>query len=263
MINSILCFALLLFLQNGCGKAEIKNSNQTNATAQNSQMVSVNSVQNKEMLLTQEKKKVDEIVEEKADDKELLARRVEKIDTNSASVIRSADSKIEQLSTPFFRVGKIYRVSKFLPTRPLVIFIGVDDKDFTVVLNANREGYFELAEKAGLLLERRDVRLDYIRTYLETVESKDKRLQILQSVSDIKERPNLDEAEQKEFAEFQAKYEKTIQPPQINESIPYKAIFFVVKGQDLVRLDITLMPDGKITPEETVLEKNLLIPYAL
>jgi len=197
------------------------------------------------------------------DDKENLAQRLEKVDVDSANIIRNADSKLKQLSTPFFRVGKIYRVSQSLTTRPLVIFIGIDEKDFAAVLNANPDGYFELAKKSELVLETRDLKLDYAKTFLETVESKNKRLLILQNVKDIKERPNLDETKKKEFVAFQSKYEKIIVPPYVNDSIPYEATFFVVKKQDLVRLDLYVSADGKIEIKDTVLEKNILIPYAL
>ena len=76
MINSILCFVLLLFLQDSCGKTEVKNINQTNRAAENIQPTP-----------TQEKKKVD--------DKENLAERVEKIDADSAGIIREANSNLE------------------------------------------------------------------------------------------------------------------------------------------------------------------------
>ena len=198
-----------------------------------------------------------------ANEKAALARRVAKIDARTAEVIRSASSEITVLPTPFLRTGKIYRVAKFLPTRPLILFIGADDQNFTIVLNANPQGYFALAKNAGLLLQKPEERLDYVTTYLTTVESPNQRLQILHSVKELKSRPNLNATEKIAFAKFQSQYEKTIMAPIINNTIPYQAIIFAIKNQDLLRLNVTLSADGKITFTETVIEKNLLIPYAM
>lgn len=193
---------------------------------------------------------------------EKLAQRVEKVDETSAKLVRDEKSKIERIATPFFKNGAIYKVEKFAPTRPIITFIGCDDKDFTVTLNANPEGYFDLATKSGLNLGSKDLRLSYISTFFTTTKGAG-RFQIVEKIDDIKQRPNLDETNAKKFKEFQSKYVKTIAAPTISDNAPYRAVIFAVKGQSLVKIDAALSPDGKISLQETVLEKDLLIPYAM
>ncbi|MBC7797372.1 MAG: hypothetical protein H7Z37_10905 [Pyrinomonadaceae bacterium] len=193
---------------------------------------------------------------------EKLAQRVEKVDENIAKLVRDEKSKIERIATPFFKNGAIYKVEKFAPSRPIITFIGCDDKDFTVTLNANPEGYFDLATKSGLNLGSKDLRLNYILTFFATTKGAE-RFQVVEKIDDIKQRPNLDETNVKKFKEFRDKYAKTIAAPTVSDNTPHRAVIFAVKGQSLIKIDAVLSPDGKINLQETTLEKELLIPYSL
>lgn len=241
---------VLLLMQNDCRTAEIKTSENRDNTliSQNQSVIKVSP--------TQEEKQV-------SDNREILAKRVEGVDAETAQSIRDPKTEITKISTPFFPGGRILRASSFAPTHPIISYIGIDDKNFTVILNANPEGFFELAEKADAALEKKDMRLAYCKVFLETVLAANKRLQILESVNDIEKRPNLSEEEEKQFEEFKTKYQKIITAPQMSDAVPSKAVFFVVKKQDLVRLDLTVSLNGKIDLQEKVLEKELLIPYSL
>lgn len=240
----------LLLMQNDCRTAETKTIEKKDEKliSQNQSIIKVSP--------TQEEKQV-------SDNREILAKRVEGVDAETAQAIRDPKTEITKISTPFFPEGRILQASSFAPTHPIISYIGIDDKNFTVILNANAEGFFELAEKAHVTVEKKDVRLEYCKVFLETVLAPDKRLQVLKSVNDIEKRPNLSEAEEKQFEEFKEKYQKIITAPQISDAVPSKAVFFVIKKQDLVRLDLTVLLDGKIEVQEKVLEKELLIPYSL
>lgn len=242
MLRLILCFALAVVMQNNCAREQIKLMNRANnATAT----------------------PMSEREEKKMDEREKLAKQLEKNDPQAATIVRSQEAKLEAVPTAFLRGGKIYRVEQFAPTRPVILFIGTDENDIAKVLSGDAEAFTAFAERAGLTLERRELRIDYLTAFLEMTKSSDERLVILQSVGDIKPRPNLSDEQQKRFAEFQDKFEKTIVPPKVTDAIPYQAVFFAIKGQNLVRLDLTLQPDGKVETKESVLESNLLIPYSL
>lgn len=59
----------------------------------------------------------------------------------------------------------------------------------------------------------------------------------------------------------QRKFKEVIKAP---ECVDKKCLFFVVKGQDLFELELLIHEDGKIqVVKETLLESDLLIPYAL
>ena len=112
-----------------------------------------------------------------------------------------------------------------------------------------------------MTLDTDELRKAYILNFLEVTRSQDERLQILESVTDIKPRPNLDEKQKDEFVKFQEKFASVIKPPKQNEAGVYEV--FVIKEQDLVRFDLTIESNGLIKKQETVLERDILIPYAL
>ncbi len=258
----ILCFSLLFLFQNSCGQTNQKSDGRDKPGEVNKPIeTNKESETNKpsEIMERQEKQE-----NKKVSDREKLAEKVEKTDEDTAQIIRDEDTEISLLDTPFLRNARIYRLKEILPTKPVMTYLGcINEKDFCVTLNANPKGFFELIEKAGVLLEKQDLRVKYAEVYLETVESKNKRFDILQSVKDIEPRPGLTDEEKQKFEQFQTKYAAVITAPQATNSFPSTAVFFVVKEQNLVKIELVISPDGKIQMNEIVLEKDLLIPYSL
>lgn len=194
--------------------------------------------------------------------KESLAQLVEPLNKQFAEMIRSDQAKVEQIPTPFLQAGEIHRVTRLLPTRPIVFTVG-HAGDFTVLLAGNPDGYLQLARKAQLRLDTDANRLAYLITFLETTRSFAHRFQILRDASEIKARPGLSEEAAGSFARKMEGYRSAIRPPEITGNGPWKATVFAVRGQGLVQIDLTLSSDGGISTKETVLEENLPIPYAL
>ncbi len=194
-------------------------------------------------------------------DKETLAKRVEPVDENAAQIIRAENTQIQQTETPFLRSGEIYKVSKFAPTRPLTLFVGTSGDNYTALIGGDAEKYFEFVKKAGVTLDGGEMRKIYLLNFLEVTKPGGKRLQILESVEDLRQRPNLKDEDKQKFVEFREKYESVIRPIKQVENGSYEV--YAVKDQDLVRLNLTVKPDGLVEKQETVLERNLLIPYAM
>ena len=193
-------------------------------------------------------------------DKETLAKRVESLDPTVSEIIKAENSQIQEVAAAFLRDGKIYKVSKFAPTRPIIIFVGVVGEETTYLIG-DVEKYFDFVKKAEVLLSSEELRKNYLLNFLEVTESQNERLQILESITEIKPRPNLKDAQKQKFEDFQDKYKLTVQPPKSYENGIFK--IFAVKGQNLIRFDMAILQDGVIEKKETVLESDILIPYAL
>lgn len=198
---------------------------------------------------------------EKKMDKKTLAERVRPLDATVSQMIEAENSQLQELDTPFLRDGKIIRVSKFAPTRTIMIYIGIVREDFTSLIGGDEEKYLEFAQKSGINLNNDELRKAYILNFLEITKSGGERLQVLESVSEIKPRPNLNDNQKEEFARFQEKYKSLVKPPKQNEAGKYEV--FAVRGQNLVRFDLSVEPNETIKKQETILEKDLLIPYAM
>jgi hypothetical protein len=196
-------------------------------------------------------------------DKESLAKRLDSLDSHSATMVRAPQSKLEQIPTPFFQRGSIYLVNYRIPTRPVVFSVGYAESGFTALLAANPEGYFNLAEKAGLQLDNSERRIAYLRTFLETTRSFGERFQLLNDVKEIHPRPNLSEVDLQRFRELSDKYKSIIRPPVISDQPPWESVIFAIRRQNLVRIVLKLTNNGRVQMNETIIDKEIPIPYSL
>lgn len=193
-------------------------------------------------------------------DKKELAERVSRIDKETSEIIIDEESEIQTVDTPFLKDGKIYKVVIFAPTNLIEIYIGVVGKDFTALIGGDEDKYFEFAEKGEINIQNNQLRIAYLVSFLEITKTDGERFQIIDSISDIEKRPNLSEEQEQKFIEFQDKYKSIINPPKQLDSGNYKV--FVIKGQDLVEYELTITEDNLIKAKDSILEKDLLIPYA-
>ncbi len=191
-------------------------------------------------------------------EKEALAALLEATNPEIANIVRDPASKVEPFG-PSLPLGVVYRVSKFAPTRMIVHFIGVVSQGDAIVLTGEPRKYAEFAERCGISVNRSEDKLEYGRAYL-AISAGSKRLQILNSVDDIKPRPGLDESQTAQFQDFVAKYSSKIIAPSCNGSACF---FYAISGQDLVLIQLTVETNEAIMPDISVFESNLLIPYAL
>ncbi len=191
-------------------------------------------------------------------EKEALAALLEATNPDIAKIIRDPASKIEPFG-PSLSLGAVYRVSKFAPTRMIVHYIGVVSQGDAIVLTGDAKKYAEFAERCGISVNRSEDKLEYGRAYL-TISAGSKRLQILNSVEDIRPRPGLNESQNVQFQELVAKYSSKITAPSCNGTACF---FYAISGQDLVLIQLSVESNGPIRPDISVFEADLLIPYAI
>lgn len=191
-------------------------------------------------------------------EKEELAGLLESSHPDIAAIVRDPASKIEPFG-PTLPLGAVYRVSKFAPTRMIIHYVGVVSQGDAIVLTGDADAFARFASKSGVSLTRSEDKLEYGRAYL-TIANGSKRLQILNSIDDIKPRPGLNEAQTAQFQQFVAKYSSRIEAP---SCIGSSCNYYVIQGQDLVLASLTIDADGTVRPDGSILESNLLIPYAM
>jgi hypothetical protein len=194
-------------------------------------------------------------------DKESLARRVEPLGSYVAHIVRSPKSEIEQMSTPFFSYGAVYRIAYFGASRPVGLAIGCAEPDFTVLLPGNPAGFTELAQRAGVRLDTPELRVGYVVVLLETTRDFSRRFQVLRSVADIELIPRPTPEEEQRYRELLDTYRPVIRPPALSND--WEVTVFALVVQDLVRITVKLGPGGAAQRADTVLEKDLPIAVAL
>ncbi len=194
-------------------------------------------------------------------DKETLAKKVETINTEVAEKIRSEHSTVEELETPFFGKGSVHRVIYSSPYRPITFVFGIAGDNFVVSLPNNRKNFIKLAERADLQINSDTLRLSYVEVFLESTRDFQSRFQIISRFADIELINKPSEEEKENYESLKAKYETKIKPPEISGQSPWLVKLFVLKRQDLLRLNVKLSSEGQMEVGEEILEKNLPIAY--
>ncbi len=192
-------------------------------------------------------------------EKEVLANLLEKTNKSIADFVRDPATKLDGYG-PKFGKGSKYKISKFAPTRRMIQYVGVVSETEAFVLTGDKDEFAKFVERSGVSLTRSEDRIGFGMEFLTICVAGASRLQILDSVSSIKPRPGLNEAQSTQFQAFVGKYTSIIKAPTcVGEACTY----YAVSGQDLAVYELTISTEGTIKFEKKVLEKDLLIPYAM
>ena len=191
-----------------------------------------------------------------------LAVLVETLDRTLAHMIRADMTDVEQVPTPFFVHGTIYRVKHLLPTHPVVFTVGCVGPR-AVLLPTNPDAYMLVARAGGVQFQDDAARLAYVVTFLETTRSFSERFQILHNVEGIAPRYGLDAQQLQRFKAIRSRFRDQIVPPTITGSGPWEVTVFAIHGQELEKITLKLGSDGSIRSTPQRLEPDLPIADAL
>lgn len=195
-------------------------------------------------------------------DKETLAKRTEPFGKEVAAMIREPRSTLEQRPTPFFKDGAIYIVTYPGKFDPRTLVIGASDGEVTGFLASQPAEFMKLAKKAGVDLSKPDLRMEYIRAFLETTRDFKLPFRLINQFGDLKP-PNAPTPEQTaEYNRLQAKYGNLIHPPKLEGQGPWQFTGFAQRGASLVQIAGTLNKDGEIQTTDKPLETSEVIAYS-
>ncbi len=191
-----------------------------------------------------------------------LAQRAVPISKQVAEVLQREETEITELSTPFLIHGSIYRISSRPPLRPLVFTMGVAGPDYAVLLGKNPPGFLDMAARAGVNLDTDPLRIAYVTTYLETTCDQLSGFQILSRFDDIRVLNKPKQAEKERLEKLRQQYSSQIVPPRTSKDDPWKVNLFAVDQRNLIAIQASLQPDGKVTVEKKILEEAIPVTYS-
>ncbi len=196
--------------------------------------------------------------------KEKLAQIFSKTDPTMISFFRMEGVVAETIATPFLRRGGIARLTNRATRVARPTYVGFVDDEFAEFLPGRREAYARLMAKAGLNIGTDSLKIALVQTFLETTAKQPSRFFILTSVRQIKARPGLTPTEEAAFGELTGKYLNVITPPSLRATgEAWLCVTYALVDRDLVQFDVSLGPNGALNVKETVLEKDLAIPYVM
>jgi hypothetical protein len=190
-------------------------------------------------------------------DNAAINKLVESIDPSFAQAMKANPSKVTPLPSTFFAHGRLYHIAVNGPYGPQLMTLGVVDPDIAISLGSNPKGFFQLAGRAGLLMDTQHRRDSYVGTFLDTTKDLAKRTQFLNSLPPLRKNMQPTQKELVRYQELKAKYGPLIKPLSLTTTQPWKGEAYALVIWDLVKYEVTLQPDGKVAVNTTVLEKNM------
>jgi hypothetical protein len=196
--------------------------------------------------------------------KQELTRRFSVSGQPMDSFFGSEGVSAESISTPFFEAAGIVKVINRGPRVERTTFVGWSGKDFVIFLSGSPDAFVKLVASAKVNLSTNEFRIAFARTMLDTTANLNFRFRLLASSQEIPERPGSTSEEVARIAAVRAAYAKTINSPVILPlSAGWRVTFHALVGQDLVRLDVDIQPDGRASIGKSILEKDLAMPYIM
>ncbi|MCZ2391029.1 MAG: hypothetical protein LC113_08130 [Acidobacteria bacterium] len=189
-------------------------------------------------------------------DRSELLKRTVPLGNPVHTTLEKPETVVEQISTPYFATGAVYRVSTRPPERPRVYNLGVWGNDGVILLNEEPDNFYKLASMANLRFSSGSDYVAYVVTFLETTSGFKRHPQILNSIEKAWWVPKPDAAEAQKRDEMIAKYSSTVEPPKLSSDAESTVVLYAISNLKLVMIKAKVASDGKIKLDEKVLEEN-------
>lgn len=193
-----------------------------------------------------------------------LSDALARISDTYAQMLNDRMTRIEREPTPFFQRRSIYRIEHMNPRKPFVFYAGFAPGEEAYLLTDQPENFVRLAQADGISIQTPEAALDYAKTYLRVTRSMSRLIYIVETVADVRFRPNLMGDASNVKNAFVQKYWTIITPPSAQrEGGGYVVSAFVVQEQALEKYVLSVEESGGIRASITTLERNLPLVYGL
>jgi hypothetical protein len=187
-----------------------------------------------------------------------LAERVGRLNASFAERMAAEPTEVTPYPADFLRRGAIYHIACDGDYGPSLMTVGCVDPDFVVSLGGNPDGFYRLADRAGLLLDTADRRTRYVATFLDATKDLLRMTVFLDKFPDLRRTPATTPAEVERYDALREKYGPVVRPLALTPgSPPWQGRAFALVIWDLVQYDVALAADGRVTVKTIVLEKDL------
>jgi hypothetical protein len=195
--------------------------------------------------------------------RESIARKLDADAPPWAATVRSPEATVTRWPTPSWLTGAIWRVERFMPTRPLVFYVGVDKS--VALLTGKPDAFNRWIRDEGTRVPNAAAAVALARLFAEVTHDTGVRLQILDSAEALPYRPGLagDDAELRDRS--RRELAPQIRPPRATSRgrRGWEVVAFAVDGMHVVRWRLRVARTGEVEPlpRETI-RTDLPLVYA-
>ena len=198
--------------------------------------------------------------------KNIRSKMIEQLPAEQAhykDLLSRPETTLEELETPFLKDHQLFRAKYFSRTKPVVFYIANGPKGFTSELTAKPDQFLEVVKRDGVNLNSSEKAAAYVRTYFEICRDQTRLSYIVESVEDIRFRPNLDEAGENAKRGILTTYSDQIGKMSVKQANGgYTTQFHIISDRELQLLSVELSQQGVLKFTAKLLAEELPTVYS-
>jgi hypothetical protein len=181
-----------------------------------------------------------------------------------ARMMSAPATEIELYPCSFLDHSFIYRVQYFIPSKPVIFYVGLAPGPRAYLLTAQPANFVDLCKASDVAINTEAVAAEYAATYLEVTRATSELFYLVSSVPDVNFQPNLSPAQEQVKSAFVEQYQDVIKPPTAErQGEGYVVLAFAVRRQSLESYKLEVTKDGDIGFVVTVVEDDLPLVYGM
>jgi hypothetical protein len=196
------------------------------------------------------------------DIRQQMADALRFVHRHRAERVANAASDVEPYPASFLKHHRIYRIEYHGAFKPDVFYVGFAPGKRAYLLTPYPENYVALARADGVVIDSPETAAAYATVYVEVTRSMSSLTYLVNSVDEMKFRPNLT-AEQEEIKRVFIEKQRSVitSPTATRTASGYAVTAYVVHEQALQQHRFNVSSDGDIQGEVRVVEEGLPLVY--
>lgn len=195
--------------------------------------------------------------------RESIARALDREASPWGATARGPETTITRVASPTWVPGAIWRVERFMPTRPLFFYVAVGAHG-SALLTGKPEAFNAWIHGEGATVPSANAAVDLARLFVETTRNTGMRMEIIESTDALPFRPGLAGAAAEDSDRTRRMLAKSIRPVRAvsHTRSKWEVVANAVEGMNLVRLRLSVSRAGDIEMREELLRADLPLAYA-
>lgn len=171
-----------------------------------------------------------------------------------ARTVEADETSLERVPAPFLRSTRLFIAEKSLPTRPLLIHVGLADSGRVYLLNERRDAFNQMVKADGAIIADPGHAAELARLFLHLTRPQDRRYLLVATVDALPWMPGSRPDERAAI----------VRPPTVTpRPTGHEVELYVVEDNALKRARVIVSRDGQADAREEVFAADLPLAAAL
>jgi hypothetical protein len=191
----------------------------------------------------------------------VLAADLGRVDEYFGRALADPRTQLTELAAPFFSRTRVFVGERFLPTRPLLVYLGHHESGQAFLLNGQPDEFNRMVEAEGLRVEGFETAIQLARLFLDCTQPQDERFLLVSHADELPWMPGEDPARIESARRELARH---LAPPTARGGPggSYAVDFCVVHDRALEIVTVEVSPTGQLQATARTVIPQLPLAYA-